>query len=74
MVEPEGLDIVVEVEERGVRHPRREVKARCAALTIGFAAFDAAVQRHPHDRVTLRHGARVIRNTHPEPTADYPGR
>ena len=74
MVEPERLDIVVEISELNVREPRRAVKAQCAALTIGFAAYDATVARHPHDRVILKHGARVIRNSHPEPREDYPGR
>jgi len=71
----EGLDIVVEVEDREIRHSRNTaIVARCAALVIGFAAYDAAVGRHPRDRVILKHGIRVLRDTHPEPNEDYPGR
>lgn len=75
MVVQEGLDVVVTVEDREIRHSRNTaVLARCAAITIGIAAYDAAVERHPRDRVMLCHGARVLRDTHPEPREDYPGR
>lgn len=74
MIEREELDCVVEIEERGTRHPRREVKAQCAGLSIGIAAWEAAVKRHAHERVMLSDGRRVVKDTHPPPAADYPGR
>jgi hypothetical protein len=74
VIEREDLDIVVEICERDRNGAARAVKARCAALTIGFAAYDATLARHPHERVLLRHGARIIRDSHPQPREDYPGR
>lgn len=74
MVEHEELNVVVEICERDRHATTREVKARCAAVTIGIAAFDATAERHPHERVMLRHGARILRDTDRQPKDDLPGR
>ncbi len=74
MIEHETLEFVVEQCGRDRHAKVVEVKALCAALLIGFAAYDATVARHPQERIRLRHGARVIRDTHPQPAEDYPGR
>ncbi|CAM5767123.1 hypothetical protein [Bosea minatitlanensis] len=76
MILREPLNIVVEVEDRELprRHRESIPVAQCAALTIGFAAFDAAVERHPRDRVRLRQGIMVIRDTHRDELEDFPGR
>lgn len=74
MVEHEGLEVVVEICERDRHATAREVKARCAAITIGIAAFEATKERHPHERVMLRHGARILRDTARQPKEDIPGR
>ncbi|MBN9458484.1 MAG: hypothetical protein J0I54_17780 [Bosea sp.] len=72
----EPLDIVVEVEDMELPHRHRQAVevARCAALMIGFAAFDAAVERHPRDRVRLRQGIMTIRDTHRDAREDLAGR
>jgi hypothetical protein len=76
MVEAERLDVILEAEDRELkrRDPVRTVVAQCAGLTLGFAVYEAALTRWPKDRLVLRHGARVIRDTHPEPREDIPGR
>ncbi|SEK36667.1 hypothetical protein SAMN04515666_101336 [Bosea lupini] len=76
MVIAEKLDVTVEAEDRELkrRDPVRTIVAQCAGLTLGFAVYEAALQRWPHDRLMLRHGARVIRDTHPQPREDFPGR
>lgn len=76
MVEAERLDVIVEAEDRELRrrNPVRTTVAQVAGLTLGFAVYEAALKRWPNDRLVLRHGARLIRDTHPEPREDYPGR
>lgn len=41
-----------------------EALARTSSLSIGTAAYFAAVASHAKDRITLRHGCRLIRDSH----------
>ena len=39
------------------------VFAICDRVDVGLAAFDASVAAYPDKHITLRHGARVIRDS-----------
>jgi hypothetical protein len=62
----EDRDLEFRVDMWDGRDNLIEVLAKCSRLSVGISAFMAARAAYPRDRLTLRHGARVIR--------DYPGR
>ena len=41
--------------------------ARCSSATLAIAAFEAAIEVQPRERITARHGARVLRESSQEP-------
>jgi hypothetical protein len=51
------------VEQWSERDSIERVFAICDRLDIGLAAFDASVAAYPDKHITLRHGARVIRDS-----------
>jgi len=51
------------VEQWSERDAIERVFAICDRLDVGLAAFDASVAAYPDKRITLRHGARVIRDS-----------
>ena len=51
------------VEQWSERDAIERVFAICDRLDVGIAAFDASVAAYPNKHITLRHGARVIRES-----------
>lgn len=51
------------VEQWGEHDTIERVFAICDRADIGIAAFDASVTAYPDKHITLRHGARVIRDS-----------
>lgn len=43
----------------------REQLAYCKAFVCAVAAYEAAVASMPHERIRLRHGARIMRESGP---------
>lgn len=75
MAQQEELYFKVEEWSEPGRHERLlRVVARCSNLMIAAAAYDAAVGTYARSRIMLRDGIRVVRDTHPAPPPDYPGR
>jgi hypothetical protein len=54
----------VELWDRSQRHVRWVISAS-SSIAIVRAAFEAAVEAHPHENLTLRNGALVIREYSP---------
>jgi hypothetical protein len=63
----EDLNFAVEQWTEDDRHIA-EVLARASSAIIGRAAFKAAVEQRPGQRITLRQGAHVIARSHDDPT------
>ena len=64
MRQPEELPYTVEIwDTEG--SSLIQTLARCSSATLAIAAYEAAVTVQPRERITARHGARVIRETMP---------
>lgn len=69
------LDFTVEEWADAGRHERiLRTVATATNLIVAHAALDASIGCYPRSRLILRHGARVIRDTHPPTPADLAGR
>jgi hypothetical protein len=56
----------VELWDRSQQHIRWVIAAS-SSIALARAAFEAAVEAHPHENLTLRNGALVIREHAPQP-------
>jgi hypothetical protein len=57
------IELDFRVEQWSERETIERVFAICDRIDIGLAAFQAAVAAYSDKRITLRHGARVIRDS-----------
>lgn len=58
------------VEQWSDRDAIERVFAICDRLDIGQAAYEASVLAYPNKHITLRHGARVIRDSRTQANPD----
>jgi hypothetical protein len=63
---PMRLPFRVELWDRPQQHIRWVIAAS-SSIAVARAAFEAAVKAHPHENLTLRNGALVIREHAPQP-------
>lgn len=56
------IELEFRVEQWSPSEVIERVFAICDRVDVGLAAFDAAVAAYPEKHITLRHGARVIRD------------
>jgi hypothetical protein len=57
------IELEFRIEAWGPHDTIERVFAICDRVDIGIAAFDASVAACPDQHITLRHGARVIRDS-----------
>ena len=57
------IELDFKVEQWSERDAIERVFAICDRADVGLAAFDASVAAYPDKHITLRHGARVIRDS-----------
>ena len=57
------IELDFKVEQWSERDSIERVFAICDRGDVGLAAFEASVAAYPDKHITLRHGARVIRDS-----------
>ncbi|HVE04588.1 MAG TPA: hypothetical protein VNB30_11080 [Rhizomicrobium sp.] len=57
------IELDFKVEQWSERDVIERVFAICDRADVGLAAFEASVAAYPDKHITLRHGARVIRDS-----------